>query len=29
VVEKFIAKRPNDRVGIIGFVKGPYLVTHS
>ena len=27
VVEKFIAKRPNDRVGIIGFAKGPYLVS--
>lgn len=27
VVEKFIAKRPNDRLGIIGFAKGPYLVS--
>jgi Ca-activated chloride channel family protein len=27
VVEKFIAKRPNDRIGIIGFAKGPYLVS--
>jgi len=27
VVEKFITKRPNDRVGIIGFAKGPYLVS--
>ncbi|MBI5384263.1 MAG: VWA domain-containing protein [Verrucomicrobia bacterium] len=27
VVEKFIAKRPSDRIGIIGFAKGPYLVS--
>jgi Ca-activated chloride channel family protein len=27
VVEKFVKKRPNDRIGIIGFAKGPYLVS--
>jgi Ca-activated chloride channel homolog len=27
VVERFIRKRPNDRLGIIGFAKGPYLVS--
>ena len=27
VVGKFIAKRPNDRIGIIGFARGPYLVS--
>lgn len=27
VVEKFIAKRKHDRLGIIGFARGPYLVS--
>jgi Ca-activated chloride channel homolog len=27
VVENFIEKRKNDRIGIIGFAKGPYLVS--
>jgi Ca-activated chloride channel homolog len=27
VVENFVAKRPHDRIGIIGFAKGPYLVS--
>jgi Ca-activated chloride channel homolog len=27
VVENFVAKRKNDRIGIIGFTKGPYLVS--
>ena len=27
VVETFVKKRPNDRIGIIGFEKGPYLVS--
>jgi Ca-activated chloride channel family protein len=27
VVEDFVRRRPNDRIGIVGFAKGPFLVS--